>query len=575
MKKRILGIFFAAALAVVLAACVYEGEGQGHGGGGQTGLFTPGTIRVTIPYSTGNVADSERPRVTATGALAATALTGPESVAALAHAPAYSNTTPMVLDVTFSANAITGISLVSHGESFGTPAGTGGSVTYIQMAYPSVTDQIIFHQSTLAVDTVTGASVTRNALVRGVNEAIIQAGANPATLAPQNLNATTAPAGARFIPGQVNIYVPAGRYVVTNPGALALNVVEVTPAIALELGLVNVNAEGVVSANNNGIQAHGVLHNGLRRQASAAINTRLGITDLNRAVSTAEIYYHGATVSATLADALNWTFGYNLSAGDANPFAGEPVGIWMQIHFGFNSFWIAEAGVAAANGFSGLHRGGHGETMSNGLGLAADFPREAADGVTALGVSNNALGSYFWSQVAHRQINDQQSTHNLDASANATMTATGIRVAVEKAMRAQGANPANVTPNPHLVLSPVAAATAGLTLIPSLTTWNIAPGVNVEIMLDREIIRMIRVTGPTADIAGWDGGNWTSYRNAVLFAYAATYANGGRSVASVQGVPLMEGVAPEIANAIRGAIVSTIYSNNMSGVDQSNRLAAR
>jgi uncharacterized protein with FMN-binding domain len=597
-RTKLLGVACAAAMALVLAACVYDDAGtipqqppvvtEPAGEVLFPAITGTQTIRVSVPYqATRNNAETT----------VMEPLTGPESVAALANSGAWSNlvdsqanAAPIVLDVTFTPHRIADIRLVSHAETFGMTTGTNGGVSYMQMVYPSLTDQAIWHQSTLNIDAFTHATVTRNAFVRGINDAIIEAGGNPAALVPQNQNATSPPAGARFIPGQVNVYVPAGRYVIMDRNALALDIRELTPALAAQLGMVN--AEG--GAVNSAIETHGVVHNGFRRQPTAEIDARLGLTNNRNPLNPESPYFnhyiHGPTMGTTALNAfdaglllaMNNSLGLNLQPGDPNPLYGQPRGIWMQITFGFNSFWINERGYRPQDNFSGLVLGGHGETMRAGFGRPQDWLNaEFTPPVGApLGVQNNALGDYWAVAIpALRQINDQQSTHNIDAYTNGTMTVNGFRAAVEKAMVQQGANVASVTPIPDLFRMPRArGASTGnpgggnaLVLRPSLTTVEVAPGLNVQILMDREIIRQFRTQGDTASVAGWDAANWNAFRNSVLLTLPELRGDQDH-IAVVAELPLMEGIDAGVAAAIRQAVVDALNANDLTNIDQSNRL---
>jgi len=114
---------------------------------------------------------------------------------------------PLVLDVTFAEDQIANIEVVSHGDTLHT---TG----WFFRAFPAVPDQILARQSTQDIDAFTGATVTRNAFVNAVNDAIIQAGADPADLVPQLSDAPLP--GDLFIPGFHVITVPAGTLDITG-----------------------------------------------------------------------------------------------------------------------------------------------------------------------------------------------------------------------------------------------------------------------------------------------------------------------------------------------------------------------
>jgi len=377
--------------------------------------------------------------------------------------------------------------------------------------------------------------------------------------------------------------------------ANVLDIREITPELALELGMRN--AEG--GAVNGAIQSHGVLHNGFRRQNHPSIDERLGLAEPRADWAEANAdhanfahYIHADTIpegtlaagNQGLAAALNQTFGYNVAPGDANPRAGLPRGMWMTVSFGFNTFWIQERGTRVQDDFTGLVMGGHGETQTGGFAN----PHNIAIGDEGTSVSNNALGSYAWSQSAVFVMNDQQSTHNaIDAQVNATMTATGARVALEQAMRRHGATDATISgmnpiseplfrtgrPQGGSTANQAGGANGGGTtaiLRPGLYTADIG-GAEVRVLLDRAIVRHFSI-GNTTAIEGWDAGNWATFRDAVLFAYAENVeagTGGTIRLERLQAVELMAGIAPETAQAILDFVINTIIDNDVT-VEHSN-----
>ena len=82
---------------------------------------------------------------------------------------------PMTLEVTFSDAAITEIKIAEHGETYGIGWGLDASPVEAVPAW------IIENQS-LAVDMVTGATITTRAIVNGVADAVAQAGADAEAL---------------------------------------------------------------------------------------------------------------------------------------------------------------------------------------------------------------------------------------------------------------------------------------------------------------------------------------------------------------------------------------------------------
>jgi uncharacterized protein with FMN-binding domain len=116
-----------------------------------------------------------------------------------ATVPSYSDN-PMTVEVSFSENQITDITVVEHGDS---TYGTG----WFWRSYPGVPDQILVRQSTQDIDAFTGATSTKGAVIAAVEDAITQAGASPAALTPQYISSPLP--GDRFIPGFHEITVPA------------------------------------------------------------------------------------------------------------------------------------------------------------------------------------------------------------------------------------------------------------------------------------------------------------------------------------------------------------------------------
>ena len=107
---------------------------------------------------------------------------------------------PMTIQVAFNENQIADIEILEHGES---KYGSGWALR----ALPGVPDQILIRQSTLDIDTFTGATSTRESVIAAVEEAITLAGAAPEQLQPQSIAAPLP--GDRFIPGFIEITVPA------------------------------------------------------------------------------------------------------------------------------------------------------------------------------------------------------------------------------------------------------------------------------------------------------------------------------------------------------------------------------
>ena len=164
-RKKLLGLLCAFVLPFTLALSVYAMAPQ-NVFPAATATFTPGSF--TVSYGE-------------------------------AGTPAWRQG-PLVLNVSFSENQITAINVLEHGETL-------HAAGWYFRAYPAVPDQILVRQSTQDIDAFTGATITRNAFVNAVNDAIIQAGANPEDLEPQYTE-TPLP-GDLFIPGFYEITIPA------------------------------------------------------------------------------------------------------------------------------------------------------------------------------------------------------------------------------------------------------------------------------------------------------------------------------------------------------------------------------
>ena len=131
--------------------------------------------------------------------LATTSFT-PGTFTATAETSGRAGDSPITVSVSFSENQITDVSVTEHNDS---AYGSG----WFWRAYPAVPDQILVRQSTQDIDAYTGATFTRNAIIEAVEDAIEQAGANPADLTPQFI--TEPLPGDKFIPGYHEITVPA------------------------------------------------------------------------------------------------------------------------------------------------------------------------------------------------------------------------------------------------------------------------------------------------------------------------------------------------------------------------------
>ena len=174
MKKKVLMIFCGIAMALfVVSACGQGAEEE----------------QPTEPDPT--------PAATPAAEPAAAAIFNPGVY--IATVPGWQEA-PMTVQVTFSESEIVDIEILEHNES---KYGSGWALR----ALPGVPDQIFVRQSTMDIDAFTGATSTRTSVIAAVEDAIVQAGANPADLTPRIVTAPLP--GDRFIPGYVEITVPA------------------------------------------------------------------------------------------------------------------------------------------------------------------------------------------------------------------------------------------------------------------------------------------------------------------------------------------------------------------------------
>ena len=123
-----------------------------------------------------------------------------------AEAHGFNAETPVVVSVSFTEDQITNVEIISHGES------TYGNSSWFNRAI-GVPDQILVRQSTQDIDAFTGASMTRGAIIEAVEDAIVQAGANPTDLEPQTI--TQPLEGDRFVPGMHTVTVPTRTHEIT------------------------------------------------------------------------------------------------------------------------------------------------------------------------------------------------------------------------------------------------------------------------------------------------------------------------------------------------------------------------
>jgi len=308
---------------------------------------------------------------------------------------------PLVLDVTFAANRIAAIDVVSHGETL---HGAG----WFFRAYPAVPDQILVRQSTLDIDAFAGATLTRNAFVNAVNEAIALAGADPADLEPRISDAPLA--GDLFVPGFHQITVPAGTF------------------------------------------------------------------DIDGNPLTAD------------------------TPADRVMLYSPDVDMTLRVSVGRNEFH--------------LHNGG-----AFGLGQGAGGHDE---GVSAGEISDDTWGGRWFGQVAVHQINDFQSTLNIDVQGPAARSAAAVVWGVERALEAAGGDPAALTPRQvppvQVTRNPAWANPAAPFFVPGRYMVS-APGhvgdIVLTVTLDRSLVRHIEVESQNETESFWDM-VWPEVRDEIL-----------------------------------------------------------
>jgi uncharacterized protein with FMN-binding domain len=630
-RKRLLGVVCAAALTLVLAACVYEdGAGQGDVGQQQgqqqqqqqqaqnhfptaTATFTPGTFR-SAPIGGAHGTPEQDAWQAYNGLGNMTWRRG-----------------PMVVEVDFSADQILDIRLVTHGES-------AYGAMYLYRAYPMVPDQILVQQSTAdlrmtegrgsAVNVFVGGTATQASIVNGVEDAIRQAGADPAALAAHPLPSRPLP-GDRFVPGTHTVYVPAGYYYFDFNNQQFRRTADLPQWPTESVGSTGWSNpenpffwEGAFTSSVNNGLSRVLFANPLFGRNPSAIHGAT-LAESQRPVSGA------ATPNFPDAVINNVAREMGFDPAGANPFyrgPGTPVGLWVTVNFGRNYFQLAEHangdGLGTA-GSGGAARPFSGESLAPSRDHATYG--QAAPQLSGMNGSSSsqALGGYWWIQTAHRSVNDRQSTMHIQADTytSATQSALGVRRGVEMAMLQAGATQAEInsfTPRAH-GNSPFwrePNMDAGLNLIPGMYTVDI-PGYNLQMVvtLCRSVIRYIAIIDPvTGAHMGHQYANaadraatlepivgafvlpeWalqdtrdnpgsthahqteygTSFRGRLLFAYAETFANGGRQASAFDGVEPMPS-NPEFSAAVIQALVTLVetqsYNGAHSNINQAGRL---
>jgi len=619
-RKSLLGVIGAAALTLVLAACVYVDDagqqtaqpaGENHFPTA-TATFTPGTFR-SAPIGGAHGTEEQTAWQEYNGLGAMTWRRG-----------------PMVVEVDFSETQILDIRLVSHGES-------AYGAMYLFRAYPMVPDQILIQQSTLdlrmtegrasAVNTFTGGTATQASIVNAVEDAIRQAGVDPFALVAHPLPSRPLP-GDRFVPGTHTVYVPAGYYYFDFNNQEFRRTADL-PQWPTE----NVGSTGW-SNPENAFFWEGAFTSSVNNGLSRVLFTNPIFGRNAGAVHAPNLFESQRPVSGDAAPFFPEAAINNIAREMGfdptnNPFyrgPNTPVGLWVTVNFGRNHFQLTEHtngdGLGTA-GSGGAARPFSGESLSPSRDHTTYG--QAAPQLSGMNGSSSsqALGGYFWIQTAHRSINDRQSTMHIQADTyvSATQSALGLRRGVEMAMLAAGATQAeinNFAPRAHGD-SPFwrePNMDAGLNLIPGMYYVDI-PGFDLRmaVTLCRSVVRYIAFIDPvTGAHMGHQYANaadraatlepivgtfvlteWalqdtrdnpgsthahqtefgTSFRGRLLFAFAETYANGGRQAsafASVEPMPSNPEFSAAVAQALATLVETQSYNGSLSTFNQAGRL---
>jgi uncharacterized protein with FMN-binding domain len=611
-------------MILFLAACGTDGAGHGAAGANspvlptvQGATFNPGVYRATIDVP--NIGGGTWRRA------------------------------PMVVDVEFTADQIKDIKVVSHGESM------YGNM-YMFRAYPMTSDRILFEQSTLGVRVVrdgntlptgntpivfTGGTNTQEVITLAVEDAIRQAGGNPDSLTRQNHNRTTPLPGDRFVPGTHIVHIPADTYIYYNGNFYHKNDIPAnlpawpgtrgTPATTwnatgIGIALEEANRDPSLASDYSSSWIHGWRYGfsqGNLPRTNLAGNV-VPNTNMIAPITAQRVLFHTAEFNRNVNANGNATAGptwattknaggvdFNAAAvrnltryfgTDQNIFHvhGEdvltPTGLFVLVNFGRNVFQIQEAA-----GGDGLGVGGNNSTTT---GESQSAPRAGVEGnygsiaIQNKGMngssSSQALGGYWWIQMAHRTMNDEQSSHGVTLTkySGSTQSAMGMRMALERAILAAGGNPANVTPkaNPFFQ-EPNPSTPEALALIPGRYYIDVPrfPGSGdtnrMAVTLCRDVIRYIGsesvrnagVVQGTRGTANQQVEGYEAFRDSVLLAFSKTFADGGRQLSALSlsnpdigTLPGNEALAEAILAGLRQIVTENSYNNRP--VNQSGRL---
>ena len=326
----------------------------------------------------------------------------------------------MKVATTFSENQILSINILEHGET----------VQWLRRAVPTLPDKILVNQST-NVDTVVGATVTANAIFDAVNQAIVQAGANPEDLIPY---APTAPlAGDRFIPQVQHITVEPGTLNIAGGPLQDGEVAMVYGESPIHVRVFFDRNEFYVNVVGGGM-AHGETPNWWNRvQTQWQVMDRQSTQDIDLTV--------GATRSSA---AVLWAIEQAIVEAGVDPASLTPRTVTSPVqHYG--------EGHVLHNNQHPIRfiPGQHFVTVDGFIGpIEVETILNRTD-IVRVRVRDHSETQHFFDMVMpdlQNAIETGQSTQGIDVTAGATVTHNAIIEAVETAIRRAGANPADVLP---------------------------------------------------------------------------------------------------------------------------------
>jgi uncharacterized protein with FMN-binding domain len=352
----------------------------------------------TAPTAPPAAQQSETPAATAASDVNAAVAFTPGTFTA--SAPSYQDN-PLTVEVTFEENRIVSIE-VDHSD---TP-------NFVRRALPTLPQMVLHRQSTQGIDTIASATLSSNAFLTAMNEAITAAGANPDDLVP--VIPTTPLPGATFI---------AGQHIVETPSFEDSPMVMQVVFTQDEIVRIDIMEHGDTTTGGNwaGRVIPIIPHQVEEVQSTVGIDIVAGATTTSTSVLSLideAISLAGAN-PASLPPILRapgefWAFG----AGGGNPARFHP-GVYY----------------ASADGFGGP------------LTVQAIFSRGGL--VRARVVDHSETDDFFGRVFPSGQgavslasiVEEGQTIQGLDVTAGATRTHEAFIQAVAEAVRMAGANP--------------------------------------------------------------------------------------------------------------------------------------